>query len=260
MTAQNRSSFSAYLTHLRAHGKKGLAVLVDPEKASQNQWLDQLLDFSHSDQIGCFLVGGSLILENNVDETILKIKAKSPEIPVILFPGNVIQLSAHADGILFLTLISGRNPDLLIGQQVAAAPLLYDSKLEVLPTGYMLVGDGPASSASYISQTIPLPSSKPALAVATAMAGHLLGQQFFFLDAGSGAASPVNAQIIKAVANKINRPLIVGGGINTPQKAQSALEAGADLIVLGNSLEKNPGLLSEVLEMVSIFNLSLNVN
>ncbi|WP_317048495.1 geranylgeranylglyceryl/heptaprenylglyceryl phosphate synthase [Echinicola strongylocentroti] len=191
MQRRNNTLIADKLRHLHRTGKKGVALLIDPEKYDGEGKLEKLVTIADEHRIDFFFLGGSLINEQNMDTIIQKIREGSSKIPVVLFPGNVIQVTDRADGILFLSLISGRNPELLIGQQVTAAPLLGRSSLEVLPTGYMLVNDGQITSASYISQTIPLPNDKPALAVATAMAGQFLGLQYFFLDAGSGASCPV---------------------------------------------------------------------
>ncbi|MDX5477281.1 MAG: tRNA-dihydrouridine synthase, partial [Cyclobacteriaceae bacterium] len=159
---------------------------------------------------------------------------------------------------LFLSLISGRNPDLLIGQHVSIAPLLEKSNLEILPTGYMLVDGGHTTSVHYISQTIPLPNHHPELSVATALAGSYLGLQYFYLDAGSGAPNPVSPEIIKAVKSKVKAPLIVGGGLNSLEKIKMAYQAGADLVVIGNGAEKSPTLLSEVSAFLNTIKISAN--
>ncbi|GAB3653528.1 geranylgeranylglyceryl/heptaprenylglyceryl phosphate synthase [Echinicola sediminis] len=261
MSTKGRSDIGKKLFDLHHSGLKGLALLIDPEKSGPGQSFNGLISRAVEGGVDFFFVGGSLIAADNVRETISGIKETAGKnIPVVLFPGNVIQVCDQADGILFLSLISGRNPDLLIGQQVTAAPLLARTQLEILPTGYMLVNDGEITSANYISQTIPLPNDKPALAVATALAGRFLGLRYFFLDAGSGAKSPVDKCIIGSVKEQTDAPLIVGGGIDSLEKARNAWEAGADLVVLGNGVEKSPGLLTEVLDFLRVYNLSLNVN
>jgi putative glycerol-1-phosphate prenyltransferase len=178
-------------------------------------------------------------------------------IPVILFPGSSLQIDANADAILFLSLISGRNPDLLIGQHVVAAPILKNNKLEVIPTGYVLINSGKTTSVAYISNTIPIPDDKYSLAACTAMAGEMLGLRLIYLDAGSGAEREINSKMITAVRKAVDVPLVVGGGINTSQKALNALEAGADLIVIGNALEKDPKLLIEISDKVYDWNQSI---
>jgi len=241
-------------------GRKGVILLLDPEKCIDSKKLQSIISLSVHHGVDFFFVGGSLILEKNVDDVISGIKQFSKDIPVILFPGNTVQLSDRADGILFLSLISGRNPEFLIGQHVIAAPLIAQTELQVLPTGYMLVNSGEITSVNYISQTLPIPNDKPALAIATALAGKYLGLNYLYLDAGSGASMPVNPEIIWGVKKNAALPTIVGGGINSLERAKAAWEAGADYIVLGNGVEKNPNLLIEVLEYAKVYNLTLNVN
>lgn len=177
--------------------------------------------------------------------------------PIILFPGNPLHIEPSADAILFLSLISGRNPEFLIGQHVIAAPLLKKSGLEILPTGYMLVDSGAQTTVSYISGTMPLPHDKPSVAACTAMAGEMLGLQLMYLDAGSGARRPVSPEMIAAVRSVIEIPIIVGGGINSGEKAYQALKAGADMIVVGNGIEQDPDLLPQLSTVVREFNQSV---
>lgn len=172
--------------------------------------------------------------------------------PRILFPGNVLQVSREAEAILLLSLISGRNPDLLIGQHVIAAPYLKESGLEILPTGYLLIDGGSPTSVSYMSNTIPIPANKPDIARCTAMAGEMLGLRLMYLDAGSGARNPVPEAMIRAVRSEIGVPLIVGGGIRIPEQAMAAVSAGADLIVIGNAVEQSPQLILEMAEAIGI--------
>jgi phosphoglycerol geranylgeranyltransferase len=241
-------------------GRKGVILLLDPEKCTDQNNLQSIISLAVHHGVDFFFVGGSLILEKNVDVVISAIKKYSQDIPVVLFPGSTVQLSENADGILFLSLISGRNPEFLIGQHVTAAPLIAQTGLEVLPTGYMLVNGGEITSVNYISQTLPIPNDKPALAIATALAGKYLGLSYIYLDAGSGATNPVNTEIIAGVKKNVGLPTIVGGGINSIDRAKAAWEAGADYLVLGNGAEKNPNLLIEVLECAKVYNLTLNVN
>jgi phosphoglycerol geranylgeranyltransferase len=238
-------------------GKKSIAVLIDPDKAEDASRLTHLINLGTENCIDFFLVGGSLITTPNLSEVINIIKENVSSVPVILFPGNAQQVDPSADGILFLSLISGRNPDFLIGQHVQAATILKSYKMEVLSTGYMLINSGRLSSAAYISNTTPIPEDKYALAASTAMAGEMLGMKLIYLDAGSGAEREISARMINSVRKNINIPLIVGGGINTPEKAQTALEAGADMIVIGNALEKDPELLTEISNCVYEWNLKL---
>ncbi len=236
-------------------GKKSIAVLIDPDKAEDPSKLKQLIHLANENCIDFFFVGGSLITTPNLSEVVQSIK-EDVNIPVILFPGSSLQIDPAADAILFLSLISGRNPDLLIGQHVQAAPILKNNRMEVLPTGYMLVSSGRTTSVAYISNTTPIPDDKYSLAACTALAGEMLGLRLIYLDAGSGAEREISPRMISTVRKSITVPLIVGGGINTPQKAFSALEAGADMIVIGNVLEKDPALLTEISDKVYDWNRS----
>ena len=237
-------------------GKKSIAVLVDPDKADDPTRLHQLINLASENCIDFFFVGGSLITTPNLSEVVNQIK-EQVTIPVILFPGNSMQLDPRADAILFLSLISGRNPDLLIGQHVAAAPILKNNKIEVMPTGYMLINSGKITSVAYISNTTPIPDDKYSLAACTALAGEMLGLQLIYLDAGSGAEKEISSRMISAVRKAVNTPLIIGGGINTSAKAIAALEAGADMIVIGNAVEKNPNILIEISDKVYDWNQSI---
>ncbi|HRJ28687.1 MAG TPA: geranylgeranylglyceryl/heptaprenylglyceryl phosphate synthase [Cyclobacteriaceae bacterium] len=237
-------------------GKKSIAVLVDPDKVADASALQHLINLASENCVDYFFVGGSLVTTTNLSEIVKQIK-ENVNLPVILFPGNSIQIEPSADGILFLSLISGRNPELLIGQHVVAAPILRNTRLEVLPTGYMLISSGRTTSVAYISNTTPIPDDKYSLAACTAMAGEMLGLQLMYLDAGSGAEKEISARMISAVRKAIHTPLLVGGGINTAQKARTALEAGADMIVIGNALEKDPNLLIEIADKVYEWNQSV---
>ncbi len=236
-----------------AQGKKSIAVLIDPDKLEEPARLLHLINLASENCVDYFFVGGSLITTANLSHVVRTIK-ESVNIPVILFPGNSMQIDPAADGILFLSLISGRNPELLIGQHVIAAPVLRNTNLEVIPTGYMLVNSGKTTSVAYISNTIPIPEDKYSLASCTALAGEMLGLQAIYMDAGSGAEREISARMIAEVRKTIRVPLIIGGGINTPEKALRALEAGADMIVIGNALEKEPDLLIEISDKVYEWN------
>jgi len=237
----------------RKQGKKSIAVLIDPDKISDADQLESLLRLANENCVDYFFVGGSLVTTTNLTDVVKTIK-DSISIPVVLFPGSALQIDPSADAILFLSLISGRNPDLLIGQHVVAAPILKSNKLEILPTGYILINSGKTTSVAYISNTTPIPEDKYSLAACTAMAGEMLGLKLIYLDAGSGAEREVNKKMISTVRKAVDVPLIVGGGISTPQKALNALEAGADLIVIGNALEKSPELLTEIAEKIYDWN------
>ncbi|MBS1487850.1 MAG: geranylgeranylglyceryl/heptaprenylglyceryl phosphate synthase [Bacteroidetes bacterium] len=237
-------------------GKKSIAVLVDPDKINELSKLDSLLRLAAENCVDYFFVGGSLVSTTNLSAIIKYIK-RHVTLPVVLFPGSALQIDPSADAILFLSLISGRNPDLLIGQHVIAAPIIKSNNLEVLPTGYMLINSGKTTSVAYISNTTPIPEDKYSLAACTAMAGEMLGLQLIYLDAGSGAEREVSSKMINSVRKSVSVPLIVGGGINSAEKATRALQAGADLIVIGNALEKEPDLLIEISDSVYEWNQSI---
>ena len=182
------------------------------------------------------LIGGSIVF-NGIDETVKTIKSLTSK-PVYLFPGSILQVSKYADGILLLSLISGRNPEFLIGNHVLAAPKIKKSGIEVIPTGYILVNSGIDTSVSYMSNTAPIPYCKNDIAVATALAGEMLGLQTIYLEAGSGALKPVSAKMISEVKSQIKIPLIVGGGIKTTEQLYAILQAGADMVVIGTETKE----------------------
>lgn len=232
------------LTEDKMTGQKRFVVLLDPDKMRLSK-MDQVLKASVDAGVDYFFIGGSLIVSDMLDNILITIR-EATNIPTILFPGNSYQLSYKADAILFLSLISGRNSELLIGNHVLAAPYLKMSPLEILPTGYLLIDGGVRTTVSYISNTQPIPPDKPDIAACTAMAGEMLGMKLMYLDAGSGARHPVSPEIISAVTNVTDVPLIVGGGIRNPEAARQAAEAGANIIVVGNAIEKDPGLISDI--------------
>lgn len=225
-------------------GKKAFAVLIDPDKMS-NAEIDPIVEQAMLAGVDYFFVGGSLVVVNTVDQNIQRIKSHC-SIPVVLFPGSPAQVSKYADALFYLSLISGRNPELLIGQHVISAPMVRSSGLEIMPTGYMVIDGGAPTSVSYIANTAPIPADKNDIALCTAMAGEMLGLKLIYMDAGSGAKNPIQETMIKRVSTSIGVPLIVGGGIKTPKKAASNCEAGADVIVVGNAIEKDLGLLKEM--------------
>lgn len=246
-------SILATLQQRQRDGKKSIAVLIDPDKVEDTSRILPLINLCSESCVDFFFVGGSLITTTNLSEVVRKIK-EHVNIPVVLFPGNSLQVEPSADGLLFLSLISGRNPELLIGQHVVAAPILRNTRLEIIPTGYMLVNSGKLTSVAYISNTMPIPEDKYSLAACTAMAGEMLGLKAIYMDAGSGAEKEIGPRMIAAVKKAVGVPLIVGGGINTAQKAMTALQAGADMIVVGNALEKNPSLLTEISDRIYEWN------
>jgi putative glycerol-1-phosphate prenyltransferase len=238
------NSIHSWLIHQKAAGKKSFAVLVDPDKMNDRS-MDELLELAEKARPDLFFVGGSLVVSNYLDACIEKIKVKS-DVPVVLFPGSPSQISPKADALLYLSLISGRNPELLIGQHVISAPTVRKSGLEIISTGYMVVDGGAPTTVSYISHASPLPSDKSDIAMCTAMAGEMLGMKLIYMDAGSGAQKPISESMIRRVASSIEVPLIIGGGITDPEKAYRNTQAGADVIVIGNALEKDPGLIIEM--------------
>ncbi|MFZ9660551.1 MAG: geranylgeranylglyceryl/heptaprenylglyceryl phosphate synthase [Chitinophagaceae bacterium] len=229
-------------------GKKRFSVLVDPDKISLDD-IPSFCSLANEAEADFIMAGGSLMISNQLNDVILNIKEHT-DIPVILFPGSPNQVSSFADGILYLSLISGRNPELLIGQHVISAPIIRQSGLEVLSTGYMLIDGGAPTTASYISNAAPIPSDKNDIAVCTAMAGEMLGMKLIYLDAGSGAKRPISESMISSVSKNISIPLIVGGGIREPEKAYLNCKAGADIIVVGNAIEKDLTLLKEMSDAI----------
>ena len=227
--------------------QKCLAVLLDPDKVEMTGIMKQVETYV-SAGVDLFLVGGSLISGNNF-YILVEALRRQKNIPVVIFPGSNLHIHSEADGILLLSLISGRNPELLIGQHVIGAPILKNSGLEILPTGYMLIESGKPTTVSYISNTQPIPADKEDIAVCTAMAGEMLGLRLLYLDGGSGAINPVPPKMISAVRRNTCLPVIVGGGITSGTKAEQAWLAGADYVVIGNGLEKEPELLDQIIKV-----------
>ncbi len=232
------------LTERKRQGKKSFAVLVDPDKVNDSS-MEQLIELAVEAKVDYFLVGGSLVISNYIDECVQLIK-KRCNIPVVLFPGSPSQVSRYADALLYLSLISGRNPELLIGQHVVSAPVVKQSGLEIMPTGYMVIDGGAPTTVSYISNAAPLPSDKNEIAMCTAMAGEMLGMKLIYMDAGSGAKRAISESMIEKVSSVIDVPLIIGGGIRDAEKAYLNCKAGADLIVVGNAIEKDTSLIKEI--------------
>lgn len=222
--------------------KKSLALLIDPDKATGKS-LDKVLSLATRNKVDYIFTGGSITF-SSIDTLIYSIKERC-NIPVVLFPGNLLQLSDKADYILLLSLISGRNPELLIGNHVLAAPFLRNVREKLLPVGYILINCGSKTSVEYMSQTEAIPSDKQDIVVATAMAGEMLGLGMIYLEGGSGALNPVPAELIRSVRKNITVPIAVGGGLKKGLQIKDAFSAGADLVVLGNGVEKDPSLLEE---------------
>ena len=238
----------AQISKNREQGQKMLAVLVDPDKCN-TRFLTDFTAWVRASSPDFIFVGGSLVTES-IDSVVHCLKTET-DVPVVLFPGNATQLSPDADALLFLSLISGRNPEYLIGQQVVAAPQVRRSGIEVIPVGYMLIDGGTTTSVEYMSNTSPIPHGKNDIAVATAMAGEMLGLKMLYLEGGSGAAQPVSESMIAAVRQNISLPLIVGGGVRDAQTVRKIYGAGADLLVVGNVLEKD---LSQMKAIASVRN------
>lgn len=231
---------SRFIHNSISKNEKLFALLIDPDQHTEES-LTTLIDHANQAKVDLILIGGSL-LNNDIDATLETIKVQTT-IPALLFPGSLLQITNKADGILLLSLISGRNPDLLIGNHVIASAHIKRSKLEVLPTGYILIDGGKPTSVEYMSNTKPIPENKIDIAIATAMAGEMLGLQYIYLEAGSGANNSVNIEMIQGVKKNISIPLIVGGGIKSESQVTEAVNSGADIIVVGNAVENNPELL-----------------
>lgn len=235
-------------------GKKSLAVLLDPDKLDANSLQDRINAINQS-KVDFIFIGGSLISGDNMDFVLSELAEKT-FIPKILFPGNSMHIHSKADAILFLSLISGRNPEFLIGQQVVSAPVLKRSGLTILPTGYILVDGGKPTTVSYMSNTTPIPRDKPEIAAATALAGEMLGLKYIYLDSGSGALHPVSYTMIRQVRQTVSVPVIVGGGIRNTEAVNRAFEAGADVVVIGNAIEENPEFIHEISDSLKKFSSS----
>jgi phosphoglycerol geranylgeranyltransferase len=225
-------------------GHKSFAVLIDPDKVNKSL-LDEITYLSVQAGVDYLLVGGSLVVSNHLDDCIQHIK-KNCDIPVILFPGSPSQISKDADALLYLSMISGRNPELLIGQHVISAPFVKQSGLEIISTGYMVIDGGAPTTVSYISNALPIPSDKNEIAMCTAMAGEMLGMKLIYMYAGSGAKRAITEAMIEKVSKCIEAPLVVGGGIIDAEKAYRNCKAGADIIVVGNAIEKDAGMIKEM--------------
>jgi phosphoglycerol geranylgeranyltransferase len=236
----------------KANTNKAFAVLIDPDKLNDQALLDTI-QLAIASKVDYFFVGGSLVVTDTLDKVVTTIKAAC-SIPVVLFPGSPDQITPSADALLYLSLISGRNPELLIGQHVISAPFVRQSGLEIIPVGYMLVDGGTPTTVSYISNTNPIPANKNDIASCTAMAGEMLGLKVIYMDAGSGAQTAIPTAMIQQVAKYIQIPLIIGGGITTAAKAKENCLAGADIIVVGNAVEKDPALISEIAAAIHSLN------
>ncbi len=232
------------LRALKSQNKSGFAVLADPDKIAPAD-MHYLARLCNDAQVDYLLMGGSLLMAHQMELCIQRFKTES-DIPVVLFPGSPAQVTPYADALFYLSLISGRNPELLIGQHVASAPAVKASGLEVISTGYMIIDGGAQTTVSYISNTAPIPADKPEIALCTAWAGELQGKHIIYMDAGSGARIPISEEMISKVSSHIDIPLVVGGGILTPEKVYSNCKAGANLIIVGNAIERDPLLIRDM--------------
>ncbi|MEY2924537.1 MAG: hypothetical protein RLZZ337_1085 [Bacteroidota bacterium] len=244
-------SLKNYIQQQSRNGRKMLAVLVDPDKANEAQ-LDSLISQPSFKEIDFLFVGGSLVTDGHMRSCLKQLKLRTNK-PLVIFPGSPNQIDNTADAILLLSLISGRNPDLLIGRHVESAYKLKRSELEIFSTGYILIDGGRTTTVSYISGTVPIPQDKPGIAASTALAGTMLGNEFIYLDCGSGALQYADPKLVSAVKKEIDAPLIVGGGIRTKQAAKEIFESGADVVVVGNKLEENPTFLEELVAVKNHF-------
>lgn len=235
----------------KQQGKKQIAILIDPDK-------HQVADFSAMAKrfnplpIDYLFVGGSLLSNDLLDACLHTFKTET-NFPLVIFPGSVMQVNSKADAILLLSLVSGRNPDLLIGRHVEAVPYIKQAKIESLSTAYMLIDGGKITTAQYISSTLPIPADKADIASLTAQAAEMIGHKLIYLDAGSGAKNSVPEAMIRQVRKDVDLPLMVGGGIRTPESAIAKCAAGADLLVIGNVLEEKPELLQQMVDAVHNF-------
>ena len=230
--------------------KKGAAyvVLIDPDKKN-NQSIEKIVNLGNNSGVDAFFIGGSLIMDSEYNRRVRDIKNKS-KIPIILFPGGVNQINSYFDAMLYTSIISGRNPHYLIGEQVIAAPIVKDLEIETIPTGYILVDGGSVSMVQVMSGTIPLPMQKIDAIIAHALAGQYLGKKMIYLEAGSGAKYPVQNNIIKALKDVLNIPLIIGGGLSSPEIVNEKVIAGASVIVTGTIIETESTIMNEIADAV----------
>ncbi|MEW5994226.1 MAG: geranylgeranylglyceryl/heptaprenylglyceryl phosphate synthase [Candidatus Zixiibacteriota bacterium] len=245
METHNNSVFTKLMDAKKRRGG-GFLLLIDPDRTPQRDYLS-LTESAEECRVDAILVGTSFMLNTNFAHAVRQIKG-STSLPVLIFPGSFAQVTPDADAILFTSLISGRNPNYLIEEQVRGAPLVRQFGLEVIPTGYMLIESGPLTSVQFISDTRPIPRSKHDIACAHALAAQYLGMQLVYLEAGSGALEPVSERMVYDVAAYVDIPVIVGGGLTRPEQCAARIEAGASFVVVGNALEHQPkpGWLSEL--------------
>jgi phosphoglycerol geranylgeranyltransferase len=247
--APRRHSVYDYLLDVRKRKGAGFVVLVDPDKLPERE-APAFAERCTAAGADALFIGGSLMHESEVDRVVGRLKLAT-DLPVVGFPGTLNQLSAACDAVLFLSVVSGRNADHLIGQHVHAAPIIRRLGLEPIPTGYMLVESGRTTTAQYMNGSLPLPRHKPEIAAATALAAEMLGMKLLFTDAGSGAEHPVAPEMVAAITETCRTPLVVGGGLRTPEAVSARVEAGAAFVVVGNAIEGRPGDGSYVAELAA---------
>jgi putative glycerol-1-phosphate prenyltransferase len=233
----------------KSHGC-GFLVLLDPDRSSPKD-LSRYAALCDKSGADAFLFGSSLMLANDFEKSLMAVK-KAVKKPVVIFPGSSAMLSSHADALLFLSMISGRNPNFLIGEHVKAAPAIKKIGLEVIPTAYMLIESGIITSVAYLSNTFPIPNHKPDIACAHALAGQYLGMKLVYLEAGSGAEKPVPVEMVKRVSQYVDIPVIVGGGIKNTDHARKVAKAGASFVVIGNALEDSPEMVKEFVQAIHL--------
>tara|TARA_Y100000310_G_scaffold36174_1_gene34063 strand:+ start:4799 stop:5545 length:747 start_codon:yes stop_codon:yes gene_type:complete len=229
------SSVLEYLMNVRDEKGAGYLVLIDPDRKNDGI-VERLVQSVNESEVDAILAGGSLFMDGKFHERVALIKEIS-QVPVILFPGAVNQLGPHFDAVLFMSIISGRNPTYLIGEQVIGAPIVRDLGLEAIATGYMLFDGGGKSTVEFLSNTQPLPMERSDLAVAHGLAAQYLGMKLLYLEAGSGAVRSIPEKIISALSSEVELPIIVGGGIKSPEEAAGKVEAGASFVVTGTVTE-----------------------
>lgn len=254
---KNKHIYQSILNNTN-NGIKMFGVLIDPDKQNVRE-LIEIIHICNNSEVDFFFVGGSIITNGDIKKTTRLIKENSNK-PVIIFPGNPDQITDYADAILFLSLISGRNSEFLIGHQVTAAPLIKKTDLEVIPTGYLLVDCGTTTTAIYVSDTNPIPHRNAEIAANTALAGEYLGLNLTYIDGGSGAKKCISTTMVSKTKAAKNGPLIIGGGIRTSQAAKEIYNAGADVIIVGNGAEENRNLITEIAEMKQKLNSTSNIS
>jgi len=232
--------FNIFIKKLGSSKKPLLAVLIDPDKFNL-----KLITLTKKTKVNCFLVGGSQLENGDINNTVKAIK-KLSNLPVILFPGDETQLSKHADGLFLISLLSGRNPDYLIGKHITAAPLIKKMKLAHAPIAYILIDGGKISTTQQITKTEPLVLKNETQIINTCIASQQLGFKAIYLEAGSGANYSIPSKLIKTIKKQISIPIIVGGGITSVKQTKQLIKSGANMLVIGNVLEKNIQLITEI--------------